>query len=64
MELNKNQIARVTCKDLEGLVKASNNSKQVLKDFTDNNDKYTWDIKINHDELYYDLYLYDVKNLN
>ena len=64
MELNKDQIARITCKDLEGLIKASNNSKQVLKNFADNSANYTWSIDINHDELYYDLYLYSTKDLN
>jgi len=64
MELNKDQIARVTCKDLESLVIASNNSKKVMKNFAEGNDNYTWDIDINHDELYYDLYLYSTKDLN
>ena len=64
MELNKDQIARVTCKDLESLVIASNNSKQIMKSFAENSCDYTWDIDINHDELYYDLYLYSTKDLN
>ena len=64
MELNKDQIARVTCKDLESLVIASNSSKKIMKSFAENSGDYTWDIDINHDELYYDLYLYSTKDLN
>jgi hypothetical protein len=64
MELSKNQIARIQCKDLESLVKASNNSRDVLDAFTAGDNRYTYNVEVNHDELYYDLYLYRTKYSN
>ena len=62
--MNKNQILGVTCKDLETLVKASNNSKQVMEDFTNRYDDYTYKIDIDHDDLSYEIYLFKKKELN
>lgn len=58
MELKKEQIASIKCKDIKSMFLASEKSREVLERYVKDNPKYTYDIDMNFDELYYDLYLY------
>lgn len=64
MQLSKDQIASIRCDNMEMLMKASNNSREVMEKFVASNDKYTYDISIDFDELNYKLFLYKKSDLN
>lgn len=59
MELEKNQIARVSAKDVKSLFLASDRTKKTMQDYIEGReDQYSYKVDINYDELYYDIFLY------
>jgi hypothetical protein len=62
MELKSKQIASIKCDDTKSMFLTSEKSKEVLERYVEDNPEYTYDIDMNYDGLYYDLYLYKKDN--
>lgn len=54
---NKEKLVTVRCDDMRSLVISSNKSREIMDKFVEKNNKYTYDLDINHDELIYDIFL-------